>query len=94
MSDERYGRLEDAVMRIAKEVVLHGERLGRLEVESKKLVKLGELDDRVTDFAEDIEAARRDRTLRDYYFNENQAKFQKLDDRLRKLEGEENDDTR
>lgn len=94
MSDERYSRLEDAVKRIAKEVVLHGERLRCLEEESKKLVKLGELDDRVTDFAEDIEAVRRDRTLRDYYFNENQEKFKKHDDRLRKLEGEENDDPR
>lgn len=94
MSDDRFNRLEASIKRIGKEVVLQGERLTRLEEASKKLDKLGELDDRVTSFAEDIEAARRDRTLRDYHFNENQAELKKHDDRLRKLEGGVNDDSR
>lgn len=94
MSDERFKNLEASIKRIAKEVVLHDERLGRLEQESKKLEKVRELDDRVTDFAGDIEASRRDRKLRDYYFGENQKELKKHDDRLKKLEGEKNDDPR
>lgn len=94
MSDERIKGLEATIKRIAKEVVLHGERLDRLEHESKKLEKVRELDDRVTDFAGDIEAARRDRKLRDYHFNENQKALKNHNDRLKKLEGEKNDDPR
>lgn len=48
----------------------------------------------MTDFAGDIEAARRDRKLRDYHFNENQKALKNHNDRLKKLEGEKNDDPR
>ncbi len=94
MSEERLSRLEASIRRISKEVVLQGERLVRLETGASKLNKLGELDERVTAFAEDIEAARRDRTLRDANFNENRETLLDHEARLLKIEREENDDTR
>lgn len=91
---EEIDRLEATIKRIGKEVVLQGERITRLEEASKKLDKIAELDGRVTSFVEDVEAARRDRTLRDYHFNENQKELKNRDNRLRTLEGGVNDDSR
>lgn len=94
MSDQRFGRLEASIKRISREVVLQGERLGRLEEEAKKLDKLGELDERVTAFAEDVEAARRDRTLSDFDFNERREVLQDHEARLLKIERHKKDDPR
>jgi chromosome segregation ATPase len=88
MSDERFGRLEASIKRISKEVILQGERLTSLEEISKKLDKLDRLDDRVTSFAEDIEAARRERKLRDMGFKEYRDTLQDHEARVLRLERE------
>lgn len=94
MSNERLDRLETALRRVAKEIVLHGERLNRLEEASKTLDKLGALDDRLTQFAEDVEAARRERKLGDIGFKENRETLQNHEARLLKVEREIDDDSR
>lgn len=94
MSDERFKRLEDAIRRVSKEIVLQGERLRNLEEGSRKLEKLDELDRRVTAFAGDIEAARRDRAMGDMDFKERREVLQNHEARLLKIERHENYDAR
>lgn len=86
MSEERLARLEASIKRIAHTVTLHEERLLELETNDGRFERLAQLDDRVTSFAEDVEAARRDRKLRDVDFNENRLKLQEHEARLIKLE--------
>jgi hypothetical protein len=86
MSEEKLGRLEAAIKRICRDIVLHGERLNALEAKSKQLEKLSELDERVIAFARDVEAARRERVLSDVDFNENRKTLQDHEARLLQIE--------
>lgn len=94
MSDDRLERLEASMRRVIKEVVLQGERLAKLAAGAKRLDKLGELDRRVTAFAGDVEAARRERTLRDFDFKERRQVLQDHEARLLGMERNKTDDPR
>ncbi|MBI5245740.1 MAG: hypothetical protein HY923_01055 [Elusimicrobia bacterium] len=92
MSDDRIEALERTVRRVVGEVLRQGERLARLEEGSKKLAKLDELDQRVTDFAEDVEAARRERGIADQSFRDLRKELQRQAATLISLGGKNVDD--
>ena len=92
MSDERFESLEKTVRRIAGEVLRQGERLALLEESSRKFAKLAELEQRVADFAEDIEAARRERGVADLSFKELREELQRQAAKLISLEDDNVDD--
>ena len=92
MSDNRIATLERTVRSVAGEVLRQRERLVLLEEASKQLSKLAELDQRVTDFAKDVEAARRERGVADLSFDELRKELQRQAAKLISLGGKNVDD--
>ena len=92
MSDDQIEVLTRTVRAIARGLLQQGERLVLLEEGSKKLAKLGELDQRVSDFTKDVEAARRERGIADESFKELREELQRQAAKLIQLEEKYVDD--